>query len=245
MQILEINSDKFRSEILVEKIVAYGMIPQLVREMTLDRITANIILTPEEQKLASQQIFQQLSIVDTDEKLEAWLKQQGMTVAQLLARAERLLKLAKFKQATWGAKVNSAFLERKQQLDRVIYSLICTKDFCVAQELYFRVKEGEQSFDELAREYSQGPEAQTGGRLGPVEIGSIHPNLARMLIASDVGQLQAPTVIGDWIVLVRLENLLPVTLDQAMQQRLIEESFTKWLEESVTQQMATFSSHAV
>jgi hypothetical protein len=40
-------------------------------------------------------------------------------------------------------------------------------------------------------------------------------------------------------VLVRLEKLLSVTLDDAMQQRLIEESFTKWLEESVIQQMAT------
>jgi parvulin-like peptidyl-prolyl isomerase len=216
------------------------MMPQLVKEMTLDRSTADISLTPEEQKLAYQQAFQQLNI-DSDDKLNAWLKQQGMTLADLEKRAERSLKLAKFKQTTWGAKVNSAFLERKQQLDRVIYSLICTKDFCVAQELYFRVKEGEQSFDELAREYSQGPEAQTGGLIGPIEIGSVHPNLAKMLIASDVGQVQTPTVIGDWIVLVRLEKVLPVTLDEAMQQRLIDEAFTKWLDESVAQQMATFS----
>jgi hypothetical protein len=62
-----------------------------------------------------------------------------------------------------------------------------------------------------------------------------------MLIASDVGQVQTPTVIGDWIVLVRLEKVLPVTLDEAMQQRLIDEAFTKWLDESVAQQMATFS----
>ena len=240
MQALEINGGKFRAEILVDKVVAYGMMPQLIREMTLDRITADVSLTPEEQKAAYQQAFQQLGI-DSDEKLKIWLKQQGMTPANLEARAERSLKLVKFKQVTWGAKVNSAFLERKQQLDRVIYSLICTKDFCVAQELYFRIKESEQSFDELAREYSQGPEAQTGGLIGPIEIGSIHPNLAKMLIASDVAQVQTPTAIGDWIVLVRLEKLLPATLDEAMQQRLIDEGFTKWLEENVTQQMATFA----
>ena len=240
MQGLEINGGKFRSETIVAKVVSSGMMPQLVKEMTLDRSTAEISLTPEEQKLAYQQAFQQLNI-DSDDKLNAWLKQQGMTLADLEKRAERSLKLAKFKQTTWGAKVNSAFLERKQQLDRVIYSLICTKDFCVAQELYFRVKEGEQSFDELAREYSQGPEAQTGGLIGPIEVGSVHPNLAKMLIASDVGQVQTPTVIGDWIVLVRLEKVLPVTLDEAMQQRLIDEAFTKWLDESVAQQMATFA----
>ena len=240
MQGLEINGGKFRPETIVAKVVSSGMMPQLVKEMTLDRSTAEISLTTEEQKLAYQQAFQQLNI-DSDDKLNAWLKQQGMTLADLEKRAERSLKLAKFKQTTWGAKVNSAFLERKQQLDRVIYSLICTKDFCVAHELYFRVKEGEQTFDELAREYSQGPEAQTGGLIGPIEVGSVHPNLAKMLIASDVGQVQTPTVIGDWIVLVRLEKVLPVTLDEAMQQRLIDEAFTKWLDESVSQQMATFS----
>jgi len=240
MQGLEINGGKFRPETIVAKVVSSGMMPQLVKEMTLDRSTAEISLTPEEQKVAYQQAFQQLGI-DSDDKLNAWLKQQGMTLADLEKRAERSLKLAKFKQTTWGAKVNSAFLERKQQLDRVIYSLICTKDFCVAQELYFRVKEGEQSFDELAREYSQGPEAQTGGLIGPIEIGSVHPNLAKMLIASDVGQVQTPTVIGDWIVLVRLEKVLPVSLDEAMQQRLIDEAFAKWLDESVAQQMTTFA----
>lgn len=240
MQALEINGGKFRAETLVEKIVSYGMMPQLVREMTLDRSTSDISLTSEEQNTAYQQAFQQLGI-DTDEKLKAWLKQQGMTTADLERRAERALKVSKFKQATWGAKVNSAFLERKQQLDRVIYSLICTKDFCIAQELYFRIKEGEQSFDELAREYSQGPEAQTGGLIGPVEIGSINPDLGQKLRAGDVGQIQAPTAIGDWIVLVRLEKLLPVTLDAAIQQRLIDENFTKWLEETVSQQMATFA----
>lgn len=239
MQTLELNGGKFRAEILVEKFVSYGMMPQLVREMTLDRVTEDISLTPEEQKISNQQALQQLGI-DSNEKLRAWLKQQGMTITDLEKHAEKLLKLTKFKQATWGTKVNSIFLERKKQLDRVIYSLICTKDFCIAQELYFRIKEGEQSFDELAREYSQGQEAQTGGLIGPVEIGSIHPDLAEMLIASDVGQVQTPTVIGDWIVVVRLEKFLPVSLDEFIQRRLIDESFAKWLEENVAQQMATF-----
>ena len=34
MQILEINGGEFRAETLVEKIVAYGMMPQLIKEMT-------------------------------------------------------------------------------------------------------------------------------------------------------------------------------------------------------------------
>lgn len=238
MQFLEINGDKFQPEQLVEQMISSGMLPQLIKEITIDRLTADMSLTPEERQTAAQQTFQQLGI-DSEEKLQEWLKRQGMRFSDLEKRSERALKLTKYKQGVWGAKVNSIFLERKPQLDRVVYSLICTKDFCVAQELYFRIKEGEQSFDELAREYSQGPEAQTGGLIGPVEFGSINPNLAKILLVCDVGQVQTPTVIGDWIVLVRLEKLLPVKLDESVQQRLIDESFSKWLEETVIQQITT------
>ncbi|AFY73020.1 parvulin-like peptidyl-prolyl isomerase [Synechococcus sp. PCC 7502] len=235
MPALEVDGQKFQADQIVEKILDYGMIRQLIKEILLDRCTADIQLTAEEQNLAQEQVRKQLGI----DKLEVWLKQQGMTQAQLDKRAERSLKLTKFKQAKWSAKVNSAFLESKSKLDQVIYSLIRTKDFCTAQELYFRINEGEQSFDQLAREYSQGSEAQTGGLVGPCEFRVIHPTLQKILLSSDLGQVQFPTVIDEWIVIVRLEKIIPATLDTNTQQRIIDEKFSQWLEESLNQQMIT------
>jgi hypothetical protein len=78
------------------------------------------------------------------------------------------------------------------QLDKVVYSVIRTKDMGVAQELYFRIQEGEQSFSELAREYSQGPEALTGGLTGPVELILPPRPLAGMLSVSQPDQLWPP-----------------------------------------------------
>ena len=69
--------------------------------------------------------------------------------------AIRSLKLEKFKEAIWGGDLNSYFFQRKAQLDRVIYSIITTSEIGIAQEIYFRIQEGEQSFAELAREYAQ------------------------------------------------------------------------------------------
>jgi hypothetical protein len=61
-----------------------------------------------------------------------------------------------------------------------------------------------------------------------------------MLIASDVGQVQTPKAIGDWIVILRLEKILPAILDPKTQQRLIDEKFSQWLEKTVSEQMSTF-----
>ncbi|AFY73836.1 parvulin-like peptidyl-prolyl isomerase [Synechococcus sp. PCC 7502] len=237
---LEINNQKFLSEELIERVVNYGMIPQLVREIIIDQVTANIEITQDEGKLALQQALQQLNI-DSNEKLEQWLRYHCMSMNQLELRAIRALKLTKFKQQKWESKVNFTFLERKQNLERVIYSLIRTKDFCTAQELYFRINEGEQPFDQLAREYSMGPEAETGGLVGPVKLASIDPTLGKILRSIDVGKIHIPTVIGDWIILVRLEKILPAKLDSAMKQRLIDENFNKWLEDSIHQKIKSIS----
>jgi hypothetical protein len=118
------------------------MIPQLVKEIIIDQVTADIEISEEESKLSLQQALQQLGI-DKNEKLEEWLKYHSMSLRQLELRAERSAKLIKFKLDKWESKVNSTFLERKQNLESVVYSLIRTKDFCTAQQLYFRIKEGE------------------------------------------------------------------------------------------------------
>ncbi len=154
---------------------------------------------------------------------------------QLEALATRGLRIEKFKQATWGHKLESYFLSCKSQLDKVIYSLIRTKDMGVAQELYFRIQAGEQSFAELAREYSQGPESQTGGLIGPVELSTPHPTLAKMLRVSQPGQLWPPMHLGEWVAIARLEKFIPAQLDEPMRQRLLNELFADWLQEQLNQ----------
>ncbi|MEI6427172.1 MAG: peptidylprolyl isomerase [Pseudanabaena sp. ELA607] len=239
-QTLVIGTETIAYEQILDRVAGYGMLPQLVKEIVIDQITASVTLTPEEEKAAYQATAQQLGIKST-EQVQAWLKSQGMRGEQLEHLSRRAAKVEKYKQETWGVRANAMFLERKAQLDRVVYSLLCTRDFGVAQEVYFRVKEGEQTFEELARQYSQGPEAQTGGLVGPVELGSLHPLLAKLLASAAEGHLHTPTVIGDWIVLTRLEKLLPAVIDDPTRSRLITERYNEWLDGQVKQYIATLS----
>jgi parvulin-like peptidyl-prolyl isomerase len=150
--------------------------------------------------------------------------------------AVRQLKLEKFKEETWGGDLNSYFFQRKTQLDRVIYSLITTSELGIAQEIYFRIQEGEQSFAELAREYAQGPESQTDGLVGPIDLQSLHPTLVNILSKSQPQQLSPPTQINNVLVIVRLEKILPAQLDRPMRQRLLNERFNQWLQTQMTEQ---------
>ena len=49
------------------------------------------------------------------------------------------------------------------------------------KKLYFRLQAKEQSFADLARQYSQEPESLIGGFVGPIELGNLPSALAEVL----------------------------------------------------------------
>jgi len=218
---------------LMDMLGKYQLLPQLVRNMIIDDAIAEYPLNDEERSGFVKQFYEQNKL-HTPEARQAWLASQGMDEQQLEALIERPARLEKFKQAVFGKKVEAYFLTRKPALDRVLYSLLRTKDLGIAQELYFRIKEGEQSFADLAKQYSQGAEAATGGLVGPSPLTAPHPAIARTLQVSQPGQLWPPVRLEDWYVIVRLEKFFPAQLDDSTRRQLIEEMFETWMREQLS-----------
>lgn len=226
--ILQVGEQTITESELYPLLAQYRLLPQLVKEIIIEQAISDIECTPEEQQTARNLFYQQNQLT-TQEQIQAWIEQQGMTYEQLEHLSIRELKLEKFKQATWGNKIEPYFLKIKGKLDRVVYSLIRTKDPGVAQELYFRIQNEESTFADLSTQYSEGPEAQTGGLIGPVELNVPHPTIAQMLAASQIGQLWPPTQVGEWTIIIRLEQRISAPLDQSTQQRILNELFQSWL----------------
>lgn len=237
--VLEIEGRAFTAEELSLMLGRYQMLPKLAQEILIDRAVEGIVYKEEEKAQVYQQMCQQYQLT-SEEKLQNWLNRHGMTKEQLEALALRQLKIEKYKEETWGNKVEAYFLKRKSQLDRVVYSLIRTDKAELAQELYFRIQEGESAFPQLAMEYSQGSEAQTGGLIGPVEVNAPHPRIAQVLSTCKPGQLIPPTRVGEWIVIIRLENFISAKLDDGMRQRMLDEMFRQWLNEQTEKQVSFF-----
>ncbi|MDF5708179.1 MAG: peptidylprolyl isomerase [Nostoc sp. S4] len=244
-QALQIGNRTITASELISLLASYQMLPQLQRELIVDEAieqssrSANVIIefTPEEVAQAKQQFYAEKQLKN-EEDVQAWMARQGVTYEQLEGITTRKLKIEKFKQATWGNKLESYFFQSKSKLDKVIYSLLRTQDVGIAQELYFRIQAKENSFADLAREYSLGPEAQTGGLVGPVELNALHPLMVQMLSSSQPGQILPPTRIAEWFVILRLEKFIPAQLDELMKTRLLNELFETWLQEQQKQIMS-------
>lgn len=227
-------TDTLQNTDLLPMLTTYKMLPQLQREVLIDHAIASISCTEEETAAAYQQFCQQHQLT-SEADVTTWLICHKMTRSQLTELVTRSLRIEKFKQAQWGHTLESYFLKRKGQLDRVVYSLLRVKDPGIVQELYFRIQGREITFYHLAELYSQGPEAHTGGFCGPVELGTLPPPIARLLIASQPGELCKPIRLGEWFAIVRLERLLPAQFDEAMRQRLLNERFNQWVQEQMRQ----------
>lgn len=104
--------------------------------------------------------------------------------------------------------VRQHFLKVKDHLDQVMYSLIRTTDHDLADELFIRIREGETTFAQMARIYSQGPEAKTGGIIGPAPLKQVHPLLVEALRSSEPGQVIKPFWFKQFSIILRLEDYI-------------------------------------
>lgn len=236
IELLQIDGQTIAVEEVVPLLIKYRMLPQFFREVLIERAISKVNCTPEETTLAPEHFAKKYQL-NTEAILQSWLEYYGMTSEQLVDLAVRELKVEKFKYATWESKLESHFLTHKSKLDKVIYSLLRTPNQEIATELYFRLEAGEQSFAELAHEYSTGPEAQTGGLIGPVELSKLNPKIAKILSISQPGQLQLPIQLGEWFVILRLEKFISAVLNDTVRQQLIDNLWENWLQEQVQQEI--------
>ena len=147
--------------------------------------------------------------------------------------------LLRFAEARYGPGLEEEFLSAGGGHDQIIYSLLRVRDVCLARELWIRLEEGEALFSELASAFGEGPEASHKGLIGPMPLGSLQPpELAAVLRALRPGETPPPLVLGEWQVLLRLEQLQPARFDQAMRRHLLEQQLNALLETRVRQRLA-------
>ena len=221
-----------KSEELISFLRIYRLMPQLMRELIIDQAIDTIPCTDDETTTALDQIYKRYGIRSNEER-NIWLECNDLTLQQLGHSVTRSLRIEKFKKINWERRLESYFLQRKSQMDLVIYSLIRVDDPALVQELYFRIQSGEQSFADLARMYSQGAESQTGGLVGPTQLSTPHPALAQRLALNQPGKLLLPIELEGCFVLIRLEKFISAQLDSSTRQRLLDELLESWVREKM------------
>ena len=176
--------------------------------------------------------------IEDDVALGKHLQQIGLSAEDLHWHLELPERIRQYCREHFQHKAEARFLARKDQLDRVVYSLLRVRDVFLARELYLRIAGGEANFADLAAQYSQGPEAETKGIVGPVSMRQAHPALSERLRTSQPGQLLEPFSIEQWWLVARLERYEAARFDQATAEQMTTELFEEWIQAEMICKMA-------
>ncbi len=199
----------------------WGLLDRVLRERCIDELLADRALPEPDQLTALRVEWERQHNLTSPEQVQGWMDKHGLQAEAIDRMAVRSWQWLSWCRERWGPELQTLFLKRKPELDQVTYSLLRLRNSELASELYQQIKEGEATFAALASEFSEGPERETGGLLGPIPLTKLHPGLAKLLQVSRPGQLWPPKALEGWGVIVRLETLHGAIFDQAMQQRLL------------------------
>lgn len=134
----------------------------------------------------------------------------------------------------FAPKAEARFLERKNELDRVVYSLLRLKNGFLARELYLQIDSNESNFADLAKHHSEGPERNTNGIVGPVSLTKAHPVLAEKLRVAQPGVLLEPFQVSKFWLVVRLESYNPAAFTQEVSDQMCQEMLKSWVTNETT-----------
>ncbi|MBL6803681.1 MAG: peptidylprolyl isomerase [Synechococcus sp. BS307-5m-G38] len=211
----------------------YNLLQPLVEQMITTEAIAGLPVPTDALEKAQLDLLDQRGF----ESLDQWpdlLKDLGRPHNEVIERLERVIRRQEFMRERFAPKAEARFLERKSELDQVVYSLLRLGNSFLARELYLQIESGESNFADLAKRYAEGPERNTNGIVGPVSLTQAHPVLVEKLRVSQPGVLLEPFRIADWWLVVRLERYSPATFTEEVSDRMCREMFDAWIAEQTT-----------
>lgn len=221
-------------EFSLSSLAQAGVARAAVRAMVIDDALsqAEIDLTEKEVQ-ACFQAFMQSQQLRSQQEIDQWKRTNGLDDVAFKRLLEREGLWKKYCETNFCSDLSSLFLKQKEDFDSVTFSLIRVESQGVAEEIYMRLIENEDSFENLASEFSMGPEKNSRGVVGPQPLSQAHPALAELLRISVIGELWTPQKLDQWWIIVRLEARSGAELNDESKAVLAEQKGNQWLEEEI------------
>ena len=219
----------------------FNLLKPLVEQMVTSEAIAAVVVSEEQLEQARLGLLNQRGF-DGIEQWAELLAGLGRSEGEVLERLRQGIRRRSFMRERFEAKAEARFLERKNELDQVVYSLLRLENSFLARELYLQIESRESNFADLAKRYAEGPERNTNGIVGPVSLTQAHPVLVEKLRVAQPGVLLEPFRISDWWLVVRLERYAPATFTDEVSDQMCQEMFDAWIDEETATSLSQLAS---
>ena len=216
-----------------EELESWGVLEKIKREKEKDKIIKNLKYPSPELIASIKKEWKKKYKLQDEKNFKIWLSSSNLNENKFSSLIVRNWIWKEWCKEKFKDKLYDYFLSRKSKLERVIYSLIRVKDRNVANELYMRIKENEEPFWKIAKNYSDGPEKYTEGRIGPIIMSDLNPYIYKLLEISELGQLWPPKKLDEWWIILKLERRIKLELSEDLKNNLFLELGENYLNEII------------
>ena len=130
----------------------------------------------------------------------------------------------------WGHRLESLFLQQKQDLDQVSCKLLRVAHPGLATEIYHRLLNQEASFEQLSMQFGVGPERFHGGVLKLQYVKDLPQGLGKLLAHLDGGELMKPLKFANKFVIIQLIQRVSAVFDDSTKQLLLSKELQNWIQ---------------
>ena len=142
---------------LFKKLSRYGLLKEYLKSTILESKIKNVELNKEEILYAKENYMKFFALKD-EKSLENHRISNFMSNENLLYKITLFSKVQKYCEVHYSESIKKLFYNKKESIDSVTYSLIRVKEYGLSKELYYRIKDDNDDFNQIAKEYSIGLE---------------------------------------------------------------------------------------
>jgi parvulin-like peptidyl-prolyl isomerase len=230
---------KVSPEDILEHIKISCQIPSILeaiatRKIISDAATkAGIQVEPEELQQAADSLRLANRLIKAEDTWE-WLEKHHLSLDDFEELAKTNLLSAKLASHLFADKVEQFFYENQlDYIGSVTYEVILD-DEDLALELFYALKEGEISFQEIARQYIQNPEIRrAGGYQGIRRRSDFSAEITAAVFAANPPMILKPIITPKGAHLIWVEEIIKPQLDEPLRLQIMRDLFGNWLKQQI------------
>lgn len=174
--------------------------------------------------------FKKAKAINSQKDFETYLQTihvSEKTFIECLTRPERLIR---FREERWGPRANSLYLKNKDQYDKITYQRLSSQNQDAMQEVYFRLKDKEDTWENMARQFPGGTPESTAV-IGPISVANVEKELVDKLREGGQNKVLKPIQIGESFIVSELILFEASKFDDNLRKAILNSELEAWLNE--------------
>ena len=220
---LQVHLKELENLELHEVLHKHQLLQPLVQRLAEEQMAKAANFGPEEETILISQAWQDLQATPPTRINEPWEGEANDNEVGIINQRLHQLRLQKRLNELYDGDVEQHFLKRRDDLERITYRTIRVKQMGLAEELYLRLLNQEDTFENLATKFSEGEERMAAGLLGPMAITDPHQIITSVLRNLTPGEIHPPIAVESWYLVIKLEQRQPAKLTQGLRIQLENE----------------------